>query len=268
MGVPNFSLEGKVALITGGSRGIGRSIALAFAHAGADVAVTSRKIDALEKVAKECRMYGKKAFAVAAHAGKLDELKTMVREVMDEFGRIDILVNAAGTNPMNVPITKYDEKLWDSIMNLNLKGVVFLTKEIANIMKEQGGGNIINIASIEAFQVGNLSCAYDISKAGIAHFTRVAATEMALSNIRVNAIAPGATKTALVHAMWKDKEMEELNSRHRPMHRFADPDEMAGAAVYLASDAASYTTGACIVIDGGASLSIMYRDPRENWSRR
>ncbi|MGB4207681.1 MAG: SDR family NAD(P)-dependent oxidoreductase, partial [Smithellaceae bacterium] len=203
MGVPNFSLEGKVALVTGGSRGIGRSIALAFAHAGADVAVTSRKIEALEKVAEECRAFGKRALAVAAHAGKPDELKTMVQRVMDEFGRIDILVNNAGTNPMNVPIMQYEEKLWDSIVNLNLKGVVFLTKEVANIMKKQGGGSIINITSVESFMVGDLSAAYDVSKAGLAHFTRVAATEMALSNIRVNAIAPGATKTALVHAMWE-----------------------------------------------------------------
>lgn len=261
MGVPNFSLEGKVALITGGSRGIGRSIALAFASAGADVAVTSRKIDALEKVAEECRAYGKRAFAVAAHAGKMDELETMVQQVKNELGRIDILVNNAGTNPMNVPIMKYEEKLWDSIMNLNLKGVVFLTKAVANIMKEQGGGSIINIASIEAFQVGDLSAAYDVSKAGVAHFTRVAAAEMALSNIRVNAIAPGATKTALVHAMWEDENMEKFVTNVIPMHRFADPDEMAGAAVYLASDAASYTTGACIVIDGGASLCTMYHDP-------
>jgi NAD(P)-dependent dehydrogenase (short-subunit alcohol dehydrogenase family) len=261
MGVPNFSLEGKVALITGGSRGIGRSIALAFANSGADVAVTSRKIDALEKVAEECRAYGKRAFAVAAHAAKIDELKTMVQCVMDEFGRIDILVNNAGTNPMNLPIMKYEEKLWDSIINLNLKGVVFLTREVANIMKRQGGGSIINIASIEAFQVGDLSCAYDVSKAGVAHFTKIAAAEMALSNIRVNAIAPGATKTALVHSMWEDKNMENYITKNIPMHRFADPDEIAGAAVYLASEAASYTTGACIVVDGGVSLAIMYHDP-------
>ncbi len=261
MGVPNFSLEGKVALITGGSRGIGRSIALAFAHAGANVAVTSRDLDALEGVAEECRAYGKRAFAVAAHAGKLNEIKSMVEQVMAVFGRIDILVNNAGTNPMNAPIMKYEERLWDSIMNLNLKGVVFLTKEVSNIMKQQGGGNIINIASIEAFLVGDLSCAYDVSKAGLAHFTRIAAAEMAPANIRVNAIAPGATKTALVHEMWEDKKMEEYVSKSIPMHRFADPDEIAGAALYLASGAASYTTGSCIVIDGGASLSIMYHEP-------
>ena len=261
MSIPNFSLNGKVALVTGGSRGIGRSIALAFAHAGADIAVTSRKLDALEKVAEECRAYGKRAIAVAAHAGKIDELKAMVERVMAEFGRIDILVNNAGTNPMNVPVMKYEEKLWDSIMNLNLKGVVFLTKEVANIMKMHGGGNIINIASVEAFQVGDLSCAYDISKAGLAHFTKIAAAEMALSNIRVNSIAPGATKTALVHALWEDKKMEDYVTKSIPMHRFADPDEMAGAALYLASDAASYTTGSCIIIDGGASLSLMYHDP-------
>jgi len=261
MSLPNFSLEGKVALITGGSRGIGRSIALAFADAGADIAVTSRKIEALEAVAKECRAFGRRAMCVAAHAGKLPELPEVIKRVMDEYGRIDILVNNAGTNPMNVPIMKYEEKLWDSIMNLNLKGVFFLTREVAGIMKRQGGGSIINIASIEGFMVGDLSSAYDISKAGIIHFTKAAAAEMALSNIRVNAIAPGGTKTALVHALWEDKKMEGFVTQFIPMHRFADPDEMAGAAVYLASDASSYTTGTCIVIDGGASLSVMYHDP-------
>ncbi len=261
MGVPDFSLKGKVALITGGSRGIGRSIALAFANAGADVAVTSRKIESLEKVAEECREFGVRAFPVAAHAGKMNDLDEMVQKVKDEFGRIDILVNNAGTNPVNMPIMNYEERLWDSIMNLNLKGVVFLTKTVANIMKEQGGGNIINISSVEAFMVGDLSCAYDVSKAGVSHFTRTAAAEMALSNIRVNAIAPGATKTALVHAMWEDKKMEDLVTQYIPMHRFADPDEIAGAAVYLASDASSYTTGTCIVVDGGASLALMYHDP-------
>ncbi len=261
MSLPNFSLEGKVALITGGSRGIGRSIALAFADAGADIAITSRKVDALEAVANECRAFGRRALSVAAHAGKLDELSNMVKQVMEEYGRIDILVNNAGTNPMNVPIMKYEEKLWDSIMNLNLKGAFFLGKEVANIMKEQGGGSIINIASVEGFMVGDLSSAYDISKAGIIHFTKTAAAEMALSNIRVNAIAPGGTKTALVHALWEDQQMSDFVTQFVPMHRFADPDEMAGAAVYLASDAASYTTGTCIVIDGGASLAVMYHDP-------
>ncbi len=264
MGVPDFSLKGKTALITGASRGIGRSIAIALAHAGADVAVVSRKIDALEEVVTECKQYGNRAIAVATHAGKLDQIDQMVDQVAAEFGKIDILVNNAGTNPMNAQIINYEERLWDSVMNLNLKGVVFLTKKVGGLMKENGGGSIINISSVEGFLVGDLSCAYDVSKAGLTHFTRVAAAEMAIHNIRVNSISPGSTKTALVKALWENAEFEKYITDKIPQHRFADPDEMAGAAVYLASDAASYTTGTNIVIDGGMSLSIAYHDPLDS----
>jgi NAD(P)-dependent dehydrogenase (short-subunit alcohol dehydrogenase family) len=267
MGLPDFSLKNKVAVITGGSRGIGRSIALAYAHAGADVAVVSRKMGELEKVAEECRAYGNRATAITAHAAKINELEAMVKSVMNYYGRIDILVNNAGTNPMNMPVMQYEEKLWDSVMNLNLKGVVFLSKMVANIMKAQGGGSIINIASIEAFMVGHLSCAYDVSKAGIAHFTRIAAVEMAAHNIRVNSIAPGLTKTALVGAWWGDKnsKIEKSIADGIPLqHRLADPDEITGAAVYLASSASSYTTGTCIVIDGGSTLSTKYSELSTN----
>ena len=251
-----FSLEGKVALVTGGSRGIGRAIALAFAGVGADVAVCSRKLQDLEKVAKEIKELGRKSSAVAAHVGRIEELNNLANKVVEEFGRIDILVNNAGTNPLNASVMDYEERLWDSIMNINLKGTVFLSQRVAKVMKVKGGGSIINIASVEGFRVGVKSLAYDISKAGIIHFTRIAATEWARYNIRVNAIAPGFTKTNLVHSLWENEELKEKLVRKIPMNRMADPNDMAGAALYLASDASTYTTGSTIVVDGGMTLPL------------
>jgi dehydrogenase/reductase SDR family protein 4 len=256
MSVPTFSLEGKVALVTGGSRGIGRAIAVAFAGAGADVIVCSRKLPDLEKVTHEIRELGRKSLAVAAHVGKIEELNNLANKVVEEFGKIDILVNNAGTNPVNASVIDYEERLWDSIMNINLKGVVFLSQKVAKIMKERGGGSIINIASIEGFRVGVKSLAYDISKAGIIHFTRIAATEWAPYNIRVNAIAPGFTKTNLVHSLWENEAIKEKLVNKIPIKRMADPDDMAGTALYLASNASAYTTGATIVVDGGMTLPL------------
>ena len=256
MDLSMFSLEGNVALVTGGSRGIGRAIALTFAAAGADVIVCSRKLQDLEKVAQEIKELGRKSSAVAAHVGRIEELNNLANKVVEEFGRIDILVNNAGTNPINASVMDYEERLWDSIMNINLKGPIFLSQKVAKIMKAQGGGSIINIASIEGFRVGAKSLAYDISKAGIIHFTRIAATEWAPYNIRVNAIAPGFTKTNLVNSLWENEAIKEKLVEKIPIRRMADPNDMAGAALYLASNASSYATGATIVVDGGMTLPL------------
>jgi NAD(P)-dependent dehydrogenase (short-subunit alcohol dehydrogenase family) len=253
---PRFRLDGKVALVTGSSRGIGEAIALAFAGAGADVIVSSRNLADLEKVAEEIRGLGRRALAVVAHIGRLAEADNLVKGVMEEFNRIDILVNNAATNPTWAYILESEERLWDSIMNLNLKGPFFLSQKVAKIMKEQGGGNIINIASVEGFMVGDRSAIYDISKAGLIHFTKAAASEWAQYNIRVNAIAPGSVKTRLTHSMWENQEYRTVLESKIPLHRIAQPMEMVGAAIYLASDAAGYTTGSLIVVDGGLTIGI------------
>jgi NAD(P)-dependent dehydrogenase (short-subunit alcohol dehydrogenase family) len=174
--------------------------------------------------------------------------------VIEEFGKLDILVNNAGTNPVQVPFLDevYDnERLWDSIINLNLKGPYFLTRAVAKVMKEQGRGNIINISSIDGVVPGVGESIYDISKAGLIHLTKIAAKDLAEYNIRVNCIIPGMVKTRMSGVLVKQPEAAKPWNAGIPMGRFAGPDEIAGAAVYLASDASSYATGACITVDGG-----------------
>jgi NAD(P)-dependent dehydrogenase (short-subunit alcohol dehydrogenase family) len=249
---PDFSLNGKVALITGGSRGIGKATALGFARAGADVAIASRKLPDLEQVADEIRGLGRKALPVAAHVARLEEIKNLVQTVNKEFGRIDILVNNAGTSPALSPMLDLEERLWDSIMNLNLKGVIFLSQAVARIMKEHDGGTIINVASIAGFRHEPNIGVYSISKSAVVMATKIMAEEWAKYNIRVNAIAPGHIHTRLGDSIFEAVPEYKKEFLDRiPMRRIGDPDEIVGAMIYLASDASSYVTGTTIVVDGG-----------------
>ena len=240
MSIVNFSLEGKVALVTGGSRGIGRAIALAFAENGADVVVSSRKLPDLEVVAEEIRNKGRKGMAIASHVAKLEESTNLVEQVKGGFGRIDILVNNAGTNPYMGPLIDAEEWAWDVTMNVNLKGPFMLGQLVARVMREQGGGNIINIASGAGINPSMLHI-YSVSKAGLIMLTRVMAMEWARHNIRVNAIAPGLIKTRFSEALWKGTPAEE---------NIAMPEDIAGAALYLASDASRYVNGEVVAISG------------------
>ena len=246
----DFSLKGKVALITGGSRGIGKATALGFARAGADVVVASRKLDELEKVAEEIRGMGRESLAIEAHVGRLEQIENLVAKTLDKFKRIDILVNNAGTNPTLASALDIEERAWDAIMNLNLKGLFFLSQKVARVMKEQGGGCIINVASVDGFSPGTVPV-YSISKAGVIMATKVMALECAKYGIRVNAIAPGLVKTAFSQALMDDPEILGKIMGKVPMGRPAEPEEMVGAMLYLASDAASYVTGTAAVVDGG-----------------
>jgi len=262
-----FSLKGKSAIVTGGSRGIGKAIALGFAKAGAKVAITSRKISDLESNAAEIRAFGGDGFPVQAHLGKMDEISRMVNTVMEKFGRIDILVNNAGTNPNMGTVLDTDERLWDTIMNLNLKGLYFTSQAVAKVMKKQGGGKIINIASIDGIKPEPGVSTYDISKAGVRMITSAFAMELAPFNIHVNTIAPGPISTKLLDSHWfhlspeEFKKQKEELARMTPLGRIGEPDEIVGAAIYLASDASSYTTGAEIVIDGGTLLYALLQAP-------
>ena len=249
----DFSLEGKVALVTGGSRGIGEAIALGLAKAGADVAIASRKLPELEKVTEKIIGLRRKSLAVAAHVGKLEEINNLVGKVKAEFGRIDILVNNAGTNPTMDQAIDIEERAWDSIMNLNLKGLFFLSQAVARIMKEQGGGKIVNVASVAGITPDILPI-YSISKAGVLMATKVMAQQWAQYNIRVNAIAPGLTKTRFSESLWSNPEILQGAISTTPMRRVAEPEEMVGAVIYLASDASSYVTGQVLAIDGGATI--------------
>ncbi len=252
----HFSLEGQTALITGGSRGIGKATALGFAKAGADVAVASRKLPDLEEVAEEIRALGRKSLAIATHTGRMDEINDLVAKVTEQFGRIDILVNNAGTSPALSPVLEAEERLWDTIMNLNLKGLFFLSQAVAKVMKEHSGGKIINVASMDGFRPELDMGIYAISKAGVIMATKVMALEWARYNIRVNCIAPGNVHTRLGDSRFDTiPGYEEEMLKRTPLRRVADPDEIAGAMIYLASDASSFVTGETLVVDGGMLLT-------------
>jgi dehydrogenase/reductase SDR family member 4 len=248
-----FSLSGKVALVTGGSRGIGRALAVGLAKAGADVAVSSRKLPDLEEVAAEIVRLGRRSMAVATHVGRTEEVRNLVTNVKDEFGRIDILVNNAATNPTMDQAMDVEERAWDSIMNLNLKGLFFLSQAVARLMREQGRGNIINVASVAGITPDILPV-YSISKAGVIMATKVMAQQWAQYNIRVNAIAPGLTKTKFSQALWENPDILQGAMMLTPLRRVAEPEEMVGAAVFLASEASSYVTGHVLVVDGGVTI--------------
>jgi len=256
-----FSLKDKVAIVTGGSRGIGQAIAFGFARAGAKVVITSRKAQDLEATASEIKAFGGEVLVVPAHLGKMEEIRKVIATVMEKYGRIDILVNNAGASPSMGTVLDSDERLWDTIMNLNMKGLYFLSQAAANIMKNQGGGKIINVASIDGFKPEPFVSVYSISKAGVRMITKAFAAELASSNIQVNTIAPGPVDTKMMNSHWialppeEAKKAKEALDKALPVGRIAHPDDMVGAAIYLASEASNYTTGTEIVIDGAFLLS-------------
>ncbi len=249
-----LSLEGKVALVTGGSRGIGRAVALTLADAGADVVVSSRTQADLDKVAEEIRAMGRKALAIACHNRKVEDLTALVDSVKKEFGRIDILVNNAATNPGMGPLINQDEKMYDQIMNTNLKGYTILSQLVGQMMVAQGGGNIVNISSVGGTTPDVGVGLYCISKAGIIMLTRAMALELGQYNIRVNCLAPGIVKTKFSQAFWSNEAALEEEFKHTPIARVAEPEEAARVVLFLASDASSYITGQTIVMDGGSSI--------------
>ena len=251
-----FRLEGKVALVTGGSRGIGRSIALGLAEAGADVALASRKLPDLEAVAQEITSKGRKALPVAANVRHLPEIDSVVEKTMSEFGRIDVLVNNAGTNVVFDSVFNLDEKVWDVIIGLNLKACFFLSQAVGQIMRDKGGGSIINIASEEGIRPGVGRGIYAISKAGVIMLTQVLAQEWGQYGIRANAIAPAVVKTRLSTALWSDPVIRARTEDNTALGRIAEPEEMVGAALFLASDASSYMTGQTLALNGGHYASV------------
>ena len=248
-----LSLKNKVVLLTGASRGIGQAAAIGLAKAGADLAIASRKLPDLEKVAAEIKKLGRKCVPIATHIGRLEEINSLVKRVLDEFGKIDILVNNAATNPSMASAMDIDDRAWDSIMNLNLKGLFFLSQAVARSMKEKGGGKIINIASIAGISPDILAV-YSISKAGVIMATKVMAQQWGQYNIRVNTVAPGLTKTKFSEALWGNPDILNIAMSRTPLARPAEPEEMVGAILFLASDASSYVTGQVIAVDGGTTI--------------
>ncbi len=251
-----FRLPGKVALVTGGSRGIGKAIALGLAEAGADVIIASRKLPDLEAAAQEIARTGRRVLAVPANLRNLPEIEELVKKSMEEFGHIDILVNNAGTNPVYGPALDATEKAWEVTIGLNLKGFFFLSQAVGKIMSEKGGGNIINIASVGGIRPGVGMGIYAISKAGVIMLTQVLAQEWGQYNIRVNTIAPGVVRTKFSELLWSDPAISKEYTKNTALGRIGEPEEMVNAALFLASEASSYMTGQTLSLDGGHFASI------------
>lgn len=247
-------LDGKVALVTGASRGIGKAAALILADAGADLAIASRKKEDLDKVAEEIRAMGRKCLVVPTHIREVEDLKKLVETTMNEYGRIDILVNNAATNPGMGPLVDQPERMYDQIMNTNLKGYTILCQLVGKIMIQQGGGTIVNVSSVGGVTPDPGLGLYCISKAGIIMLTRALAKELGEYNIRVNALAPGVVQTKFSEALWTNEELMKQEMSHTPLRRIAQPEEAARVILFLASDASSYITGQTIVMDGGGSI--------------
>lgn len=251
MSVDIFSLENKVALVTGASRGIGRSIALAFAHAGADVAVAARTESDLETLVKEIDDTGRRGIAIPTDITDRDQIQRMVDTTVSELGGLDILVNNAGGSNFMAPLVTVQPKGWDKIRTLNYDSVFHATQIGAQAMLDSGGGSIIQVASVAGIQGAQGLSFYSAAKGGVRLFTQAVAKELAGSGIRVNSIAPGWIDTPLNEWMTSDEQTLKAAEGMIPMGRIGQPEEIVGAAIYLASDAASFVTGTTLVIDGG-----------------
>jgi NAD(P)-dependent dehydrogenase (short-subunit alcohol dehydrogenase family) len=250
----SVDLSGRVAIITGASRGIGRAIALAFAKAGGRVALASRKQEGLEEVAREIEASGGNALAVATHVGQEEAVEALVERTVEAFGGIDILVNNAGTNPHFGPVLTATTAQWDKILEVNLRSAFLLIQRALPHLEARGGGKIINMASVAGLHPSLGMGIYGISKAGLIMLTRVLARELGPQHIQVNAIAPGVIKTRLSSALWESPDLAEALTRSTPLGRLGEVDDVVGAALYLASSLSDYVTGEVLVVDGGMSL--------------
>jgi len=251
MNLPDFSLTGKVALVTGGRRGIGKAIASTFAQAGADVALADLVADTgeLATAAEEVRKLGRRSLAIQADVSVRADVENMVQGVMAEFGRIDVLVNCAG-NLVIKPFLEVTDDEWDSIINTHLRGNYLCTQTVARVMVEQKSGNIINLASAAGLNAVEEQSAYGAAKAGISLLTGVLARELGRYNIRVNAIAPSMLKTELIEPYVTSEEFEQRAAKV-PLGRMPRVEEVAAIALFLASEASSWVTGHTLLADGG-----------------
>jgi len=246
-----FDLSGRVALITGASRGIGRAIAELLAEQGAHVVISSRKQSDLDEVAAAIVSAGGKATAIAAHQGDSAALKSLIATIEAQFGRLDILVNNAATNPYYGHIADTDTSMIDKTLQVNIKGYFELSSLASKLMKQGGGGSIVNIASINGVRPGMFQGIYSITKAAVINMTLAFAKECAPWNVRVNAVLPGLTDTKFASALTKNDAILKSVLQNIPLARVARPAEIAPAILFLASDAASYVTGTTLAVDGG-----------------
>jgi dehydrogenase/reductase SDR family protein 4 len=246
-----FSLDGKHALVTGGTRGIGLAIAEGFLEAGAQVTISGRKQEGVDAALESLAPYTENLLGLASHVGKREDVDTLLTAARARFGEIGVLVNNAGTNPYAGPIIDSEDWAWDKTMDVNLKAPYVLSREVARGMIEQGSGSIVNIASVAGLTASPLQAIYSVSKAGLIMLTRVMASELGRQGVRVNCICPGLIKTQLSEALWSDPELEKSITNQKALGRVGTVDELVGAAIYLASEASSFTTGAILQVDGG-----------------
>ena len=248
---PLFQLDGKVAIVTGASRGIGEAVARGLAEFGAKIVVSSRKQEAVDAVAETFNNDGLEAIAIAANMGNVEEAHALIDQSVDAYGGIDIVVNNAAANPVFGPIQNTEERAFNKIIDVNLKGPFELCKKAYPILKQRGGGSIIHISSIGGLTPEPGIGIYSVSKAGLINLTKAMAQDWGADNIRVNAICPGLIKTKFSEALWGNEPILERFLQHLPLKRVGTSDDIAGLAVYLASDAAAYCTGSMYLIDGG-----------------
>ena len=246
--------EGKVVMVTGASRGIGEAIACGFAEEGAKVALLSRKQEALDGVAAKIEEKGGEAFAFAYHLGKPETAQQAVEAIKEKFGRIDVLVNNAATNPIFGPSMFAEEKAFDKIFAVNVKGPFFLSKQVLAVFQELGGGAIVNVASVAAFKPAPMIGIYSVSKTALVGLSRMMAAEWAPFNVRVNTVCPGLIKTQFSRAIWDSDDALKYALEGQKIKKLAEPKDVVGAILYLASDEAAFVTGQEIMVDGGSLI--------------
>jgi len=246
-----FRLEGKVAVVTGASKGIGEAMCRGLAEAGAKVVISSRNQESVDAVAESFKKDGLEAMGIECHVAKEDHQKELIAKTVEAYGRVDILINNAGTNPYYGPVEHMDAVAYQKTLDINMTSALSLSNLCFPHMKAQGGGSIIHISSIEGIHPSPNFAAYNISKAGLIMLGKNQAVEWGRHNIRVNIICPGFVKTKLSSALWQNEELHSNLIKATPLQRLASPDEMAGLALFLASDASSFCTGSVILNDGG-----------------
>jgi NAD(P)-dependent dehydrogenase (short-subunit alcohol dehydrogenase family) len=252
LGKAGFDMTGKVAIVTGASRGIGEAIAHAFANAGAKVVLASRKIAGVTAVAQAI---GDAAHPVAAHTGKEADCKNLVEEAVRKFGKVDVLVNNAATNPYFGPMLGIDEAAWDKTFEVNLKGYFWMIRSVVSHLVARGApGSLVNVASVAGIEAAPLQGLYGATKAAVISMTKTLAYELGGSGIRVNALCPGLIETKFAQAIVQNDDLRKTVTAKTPLGRHGQPNEIAGGALYLASDAASFLTGHALVIDGGMTI--------------
>ena len=250
-----FRLDGKVALVSGASKGIGEAMARGLAEFGARVVVSSRKQEAVDAVAEELSTDGLEATAIAANMGSIDDIQSLLDKTVEVYGGLDIIVNNAAANPVFGPVQNTDERAFDKIIDVNLKGPFELCKRAHPIMRRRGGGSIINISSIGGLKPESGIGIYSVSKAAIISLTQAMAQDWGTDGIRVNAICPGLIRTKFSEALWQDQQIHDQFVNRIPLGRIGEPGDIAGLAVYLASDASAYCSGGFYMVDGGYSVN-------------